>query len=169
MCKKLILFSAAFGLGISFIWIFSQSEQHSQKPTILTQNTSDDSQNVQPLNPIAEFFDNFKKSVAENDKKAIASSIKFPVEVVFNDYGKKFSIKTIKNEAEFLLNYDRIFGDSFKESISQTKTGKFSVSTGGDILNVKSGIVMKTFGLGEMPKDHQFTKDDIKITQLKRK
>lgn len=168
MCKKLLVFLLAFGVGIVFIQLFRQNEKKLQEPIILTESISENSQNAQPFNPIGIFFSKFKKAVEEDDREMVASSIKFPVKIVFNNSGKKSSTIIIKNEAEFLLNYDQIFDDSVKDIIYQTKTGTFLVTLSGVITN-KSGIVMKMTKISGKTKPVKNEDFEIKIHRIGKK
>lgn len=168
MCKKLLVFLLAFGLGIGLIQFVKNNESSFQDSLVIDEMPPENSEIVQQFNPISTFFIKYKKAVEEDKREIVVSSIKFPVKVFINDSGKKSSTKIIKNEAEFLSNYDQIFDDSVKNIIYQTETEHFSVSTSGVIFN-KSGIVMKMTkisGNTTTPKNEDF---EIKIHRIGKK
>lgn len=168
MCKKLIVFSAAFSLGVAFFHLVERTPEISQQLTATTEIVSVNSRPVQPINGVKVFFENLQKAIAENDKATVISLINFPIKATLIVDGKKPVVKTIKSANEFLLNYDKIFDDSFKESISETKPESFSYSTSCRIFSLKSGIEMKIFGIGDVMKIFKREDLDIKITELER-
>lgn len=168
MCKKLLVFLASFCLGVVFIQLVKQTNKTSQQPIVLIETVPDNSQSIQPINPVKVFFEKFQKAAAENDKATVVSLINFPIKVVLIIEGKKLAVKIIKSADEFLLNYDKIFDDSFKESISQTKSEFFWYSTSCEVSSLRSGIKIKIFGIGDIMEIYKRKDLDIKITELDR-
>lgn len=59
------------------------------------------------------FFSSFREAIAAQDKKKVASLISYPVKVTLSSGPRR----TIRNRAEFIKAYDRIFDDEFRETI----------------------------------------------------
>ncbi len=147
MCKKLLVFSLAFCLGLLSLQLFKLNNETSPQKTIADSTISDNSQSVQinQQSPIADFFHNFQRAVAKDDRKAVVSLINFPIEVQLFDKKHQPYYKIIKNENEFLLNYDKIFDESFRIFIARRKTSQLLFSTSGEIFIMRSEIRIKPF------------------------
>ncbi len=151
MFKKLLVFSLAFCLGLIAIqFLKSKSElflaEIVSKPT--TSNNSLPAQSfwqisVDNKSSFENLISNFQNAVAVSDSETVISLINFPIEVELITGKNKSPHKEIKNEKEFLLNYDKIFADSFKKCISQVKTDKLLFSTTGQVLTWGNEIRMQ--------------------------
>jgi hypothetical protein len=148
MFKKLLIFSLAFCLGLISLQLLKLNSETVSQKTTADINVSDTSQIVQTIQPksvatlAGDCYRDFKAAVAENEK--VASLIYFPIEVQFINKKSKPYYNVIKNEKEFLLNYDRIFDDSFKKFIVQGKAN-LGFSTSGEIFIYRSEIRLKPF------------------------
>jgi hypothetical protein len=154
MCKKLFVFWLAFCLGLIASQTIKRTEYFcSQNTSNLADINSIQSVNEKivdisaPLNSknfeeeknrfraaglddekeVINFFTNFQRAVAEDDRRTVASMMNYPLFVLYASahyrlmknqtvYGSR-----IKNKAIFLKNYDRIFDDDFKKFISDVK------------------------------------------------
>ncbi|ADQ03938.1 hypothetical protein Calow_0349 [Caldicellulosiruptor owensensis OL] len=65
-----------------------------------------------PDEEVVKFATNIQKYLIKNDKKALAKLIVYPIDVKID--GKK---KSIKNEKEFINNFDKIFNGNLKKAI----------------------------------------------------
>lgn len=64
--------------------------------------------------PYHTFFEKLKKAVAENDKEAVASMVKYPFKARIN--GKAV---TIRDAVHFVADYDKVFTAKVKEAVSK--------------------------------------------------
>lgn len=167
MWKKLLVFALAFCLGIVVIQIFTQNDEF-EPPLIPNSNVQDNSRPTQSYKQISLFFNDFQKAVAENNKAKVASFIKFPVEVQYIGSNGKLVEKTVKSETEFLLNYNKIFDNSFKDSISLINSERFFISTSCEMFFMQNGIRMKVFGVNSISEIPKIKDLEIKIIQLHR-
>jgi len=171
MCKKLLVFSLAFCLGVISLIFINLEKGTSLQNTLpdstnpdIYQNTQTKSQSLSEyFTAINNFFYSFQNAVAENDKEKVVSLIKFPIKVTLTDKkGKPFE-KIINSEAEFLQNYNKIFDEPFKRIISRLETEKFRSEVGSyrsEVWSHKHEIRMKAF-------DKNGGKEfDIKIIEL---
>ena len=65
-----------------------------------------------PDDEVMKFATNIQKYLIKNDKKMLAKLIAYPIEVKID--GKE---KTIRNEKEFINNFDKIFNVNLKKAI----------------------------------------------------
>lgn len=77
-----------------------------------------DAAGVEDDEEVKEFFLKFQKAVAENDKKTVASMIDYPHNVRFPNDRHGRGLRIIKNEKEFIKNFDKIFANKFREFIA---------------------------------------------------
>jgi hypothetical protein len=66
---------------------------------------------------VEQFFLAFKAAVANGDKEAVASMVKYPAKVTLAS-GKT---ATIRNKVQFVQRYDAVFDQRFRRLISQTQ------------------------------------------------
>jgi hypothetical protein len=97
---QLILFSTATGL----------SHPLAQKEGRFSVAGLDDDREVE------QFFISFKEAIAKADKKKVASLVSYPIKV--NLASGRWT--KIRNAADFIRTYDRIFDDQFKRLILRT-------------------------------------------------
>lgn len=168
MCKKLFVFSTAFCLGVVFIQVIKQTNKDPQPLAEVSENISNNPQPTQPINSVKVFFENFQKAVAGNDKATVVSLLNFPIKATLIVDGRKPVIKTIKSANEFLSEYDKIFDDSLKKSISQTEFELFSYSTSCKVSSLRSGVEMKIFGISDIMEIFKRKDLNIKVVKLGR-
>ncbi|MEP7037429.1 MAG: hypothetical protein ABI891_03720 [Acidobacteriota bacterium] len=168
MCKKFVVFSLAFCLGFISIQLAKQNNETSQKSTtsVLAVENSPQTESAKPSKPISDFIINFQDAVARNDKETVVSFIKFPIKVKLNVNDKKHFEEVIKNENELLSNYDKIFDNSLKTSISEIKPENFFVDTGCEVFFLQIGIRIKMFGVNDILDISKTKNLDLKIINL---
>ena len=168
MVKKLFVFVLAFCLSLALIQ-FLRSKRESNSVEIISNSVAQNGPlpaltNKQiSFNNISAFeklLHNFQESVAKNDKEAVVSLLKFPVDVYLRGKNDNPHLNKIKSEKELLLNYDKIFDNSFKKCISRSEPENLSFSTSGDVFN--SAIRMRRIY------ENSGTNFDIKVIQLYR-
>ena len=168
MCKKFLVFSLTFCMGFISNQFAKQTDKTSHKSTtsVSAVENNPQTESVKSLKPISDFIINFQNAVARNDKETVASFIKFPIKVKLNFDDKKHLEKVIKSENEFLSNYDRIFDNSLKNSISEIKPEKYFINTGCEIFFFQIGIRMKMFGVKDILEITKTKKIGLKIIKL---
>lgn len=151
MCKKLLVFLLAFGLGITFIRLFDQkfdtdyvineeqtlaiSEQKSRTNLNSTKSvdlsiSSDSNKSrffaagVEDDNEVIDFYLKFQKAVAENDKTTVSTMVIYPLRVNFPTDSAEKKYTFIKSRKELLKNYDKIFDSNLKEFIAKIDVEK---------------------------------------------
>ncbi|HVE60164.1 MAG TPA: hypothetical protein VNB22_25335 [Pyrinomonadaceae bacterium] len=127
MLKRGLIFSLAFGLSLILLQFLKPKVQTESVEIISSPTLSSNSQIINPnqqdavnyISSVNNFFHKFQNALGADDKETIVSLIKFPVEISFIDKRNKAHLKSFKNEAELLQDYDKIFDYSFKKTIAQ--------------------------------------------------
>ncbi|WP_172199416.1 hypothetical protein [Saccharibacillus qingshengii] len=77
------------------------------------------------------FYANLKRAVAKGDKAGVAARIHYPLSVYNHDDDASNKKMTIKNKAQFLNNYNRIFTEDVRENLADTSFSELFVNYKG--------------------------------------
>lgn len=150
MCKKLLVFLSAFCFGLitsqtpkqikyinssntsfqsSVISIQSVGEIIPTDSTLIKSQIFEEKRSrfwaagLEDEKQVLDFYEKFKKAVAKDDRKTVASMMNYPLSILYaSEHFKLMKNKTvyrkeIKNKHTFLKNYDKIFDEPFKNFI----------------------------------------------------
>lgn len=151
MLKKLLVFLFAFGLSLGLMRLLEPKSCTADLKTVSTAATSNSTSTAQndkqiSLNNVSLYKDllnKFQDFVAKSDKETVASLINFPLDVSFKDRKNKSKYKQIKSKDEFLLNYDKIFDNSFKQCTARIDKSKLLFSTSGIVFTLENAVRME--------------------------
>ncbi len=150
MWKRWIVFLSAFCLSLILLALLnnkfkSDSLQSEVKPNsqeipsnqVISGNSSTVkskySLSVEHRDLFKDLLIKFRDAVAANDKGTVASLLNYPVEIEFINKRKNRYYKEVRDEAEFLQDYNKIFDESFKRCVEQTDPNKLLFSSSGDV------------------------------------
>jgi len=152
MWKKLIVFSLTLCLSLVLLQVIKYKIEPVQNKVASSAPTSNEQTPFQTAWNISRnsnflFGDcvrKLQKALAENDRKTVVSLIKLPIEVRLFSKGMqtRYYFKELKNENEFLANYDKIFDDPFGERISRINADKLFYSSSGEVFTPNHEIRM---------------------------
>lgn len=77
------------------------------------------------------FYANLKRAVAKGDKAGVAARVHYPLTVYNHDDDASNKKMVIKNKAQFLNNYNRIFTDDVRENLADTSFAELFVNWKG--------------------------------------
>jgi len=105
---------------------------------------------------VEEFFVSFKEAVAKGDQKKVASLMEYPIRVTLAS-GRS---RKVRNAAEFVTTYPRIFDEHFKQVIAGTEVKNLWAKWSG-VAMAKGEIWFNGIGNPKQPKKYT-----IRITTI---